>query len=454
MSIAIPLADLSAEKAKMISKYLTVTSIEKGGGYNKNPNAPPVRSFVQKKVVEAYCLSDNHKIIYMPFSYVYYHFSSLFDKSIIQSSSKNLDESIKFEGSLLERQKNIRDEAFEILNRCRSILLCLHTGFGKTIFTVYLLSKIKKHTIILCHRKIIIDQWLSAIQKYIPEANVGIWSAKMTLKDQPDILIANAASLSKWPRERYLQYGLVVADEIHTMCTEQMMKAFPLLSPQYMIGLSATPHRSDGMDRLLELYIGPEMIIREMKKLFNVYRLLTGFTPFVEKQFDGTPDWNSALESQALSESRNELIVQLVQFFCTRTILVLVKRVDHARILLEMLQSVGEDADVFLGSSKECNYNSRILIATYSKGGVGFDHPKLDMLLGAADVEENYAQYLGRVFRKDSTTPIVVDLVDNLATMVKHSATRMKICKEAGGSLRHFETCFKDFKGYCVKRRL
>ena len=135
-------------------------------------------------------------------------------------------------------------------------------------------------------------------------------------------------------------------------------------------------------------------------------------------------------------------------YFANRNILVLVKRKDHALLLRDMLKALGEDADCFIHTAKTVNYSCRVLIATYSKGGVGFDHPKLDMLITGADVEENFMQYLGRVFRRDDLLPIYVDLRDDMSTLNKHSLTRLKVCKEVGGEVKDFDKCFKGFHAH------
>jgi superfamily II DNA or RNA helicase len=354
-----------------------------------------------------------------------------------------------FNGSLLERQKLIRDDVFSILNRTHSILLCLHTGFGKTIFALYLASKIKMKTLVLCHRKIIIDQWVQAIKKYLPDVTVEILSTKK--KPTADIVISNVLTIPKLneddpTRSTYKEYGCLLIDEIHTVCTEKFSESLFHIYPQWIIGLSATPLRSDGMDKIIELYVGPEAIYRDMWRIFNVYKLKTKFTPEIRKNNDGSIDWNSALESQALSEERNALLVRCISYFKSRKILVLVKRKDHANTLKELLYRNKEDVDTFMESDKSANYNCRVLIATFSKGGVGFDHPGLDMLIGAGDVEENFLQYLGRVFRKDDTAPIYVDCIDENPIMKKHSNTRIKICQTVGGIIHDFEKCFTTFK--------
>jgi len=100
---------------------------------------------------------------------------------------------------------------------------------------------------------------------------------------------------------------------------------------------------------------------------------------------------------------------------------------------------------IFMGSDKIVDFSSRVLIVTTSKGGVGFDHPKLDMLITAADVEQNFMQYLGRVFRRDDVSPIYVDMIDDNNTINKHATTRKKVVEEVGGTMYDFERVFSRF---------
>jgi superfamily II DNA or RNA helicase len=442
-----------------MSKLLLVSDLKKAHRANKLIQDCTVKEtvkfgfqmtniYAKRKEVETFDVynpingGDSSKtLVAVPFSYYYHHLSKRVNAIQFEQPIVNM----KFNGDLLERQKLIRDDVFSILNRTQSILLCLHTGFGKTIFALYIASKIKMKTLVLCHRKIIIDQWYNAVKKYLPNVSVEILSAKK--KPTADIVIANVLTISKLNendnhRTAFQSYGTLLLDEIHTVCTEQFSKSLFHIFPQWVIGLSATPNRSDGMDKIIELYVGPEAIYKDMWRVFNVYKLKTKFVPQTQMTSDGKLDWNSALMSQANSEERNKLIIECIKYFSNRKILVLVKRKDHANLLKEMLVREKQDVDTFMESDKSANYTCRVLIATYSKGGVGFDHPGLDMLIGAADVEENFLQYLGRVFRKDDTAPIYVDLVDEHAVMKKHSSTRIKICKTVGAIVRDFDKCF------------
>jgi hypothetical protein len=190
------------------------------------------------------------------------------------------------------------------------------------------------------------------------------------------------------------------------------------------------------------------MIYRPLQAPFNVYRYRTQFRPKAEKNKAGDLDWNSVLASQARDQGRTEQIVDLCRYFGRRNILVLCKRKDQARWIWAGLTKYGEDATLFVGSTKTLEIDSRIIVATCSKGGVGMDAPNLDMLLVASDVEDGYLQALGRVFRREHHFPIVVDLIDSFRPLQKHADTRNAIHEEAGGSVHEFSAVFPHFKAW------
>ena len=108
----------------------------------------------------------------------------------------------------------------------------------------------------------------------------------------------------------------------------------------------------------------------------------------------------------------------------------------------KLVKEMEEDVTSLVGVKKKFNYESRILIATVQKAGVGFDHPKLDSLIIASDVEEYFIQYLGRVFRTEEGIPMIFDLLDDFNTLKKHYYTRRKIYIEHGGVIKKF--CEKE----------
>ena len=92
-----------------------------------------------------------------------------------------------------------------------------------------------------------------------------------------------------------------------------------------------------------------------------------------------------------------------------------------------------------MGSNQEFDKKARILIGTISKIGTGFDHPSLDALMLAADVEEYFIQFLGRCMRTKEVEPIVFDLVDNYTVLKKHFNTRRSVYQEHGGIIKLYK---------------
>jgi superfamily II DNA or RNA helicase len=101
---------------------------------------------------------------------------------------------------------------------------------------------------------------------------------------------------------------------------------------------------------------------------------------------------------------------------------------------------MGESVTTLLETEQEFDKDARILIGTTSKCGTGFDHPKLNALLLASDMDEYFIQALGRIFRKiDEETPVVFDLIDKNRVLYKHFESREEVYKEVGAVFETYE---------------
>ena len=368
------------------------------------------------------------------------------DDSYYPNNDEFVESNFEFTGELLPRQKNILEEVMSDLYKRRSILLSLHCGFGKTIFAIYLSSLLTKEhkgrVLICCHRLVLIEQWKHAITKFT-NGTCQVLSSSEPIKDV-NFYIINIQTIQKRNLEDFDSVSVLVVDECHTICTQNLVRSLMFVRPKFCLGLSATPYRDDGMQDVLHRVFGEKIIHKQLKRLYSVYILETGFKPVVTKQESGNMDWNDILKQQSENKDRNTLICKVAKYFTTRNILIICKRVAHANYLYEQLKDT-ESVDCFMGTNKTYNSDARILIVTCSKGGVGFDHPKLDMLIVAADVENLFVQYLGRIFRRDDTFPIVVDMKDKFAGFQRHLKTRQDVYKETCGTIMNFNLEFKDF---------
>jgi superfamily II DNA or RNA helicase len=399
------------------------------------------RSKYDKKIAfNTYDLIDDDELVCVPFAYYTKYLRLGFPNNAHHAPMMKC----RFKLSLFERQKSIREETFAILNETRSIVLSLRCGWGKSLYGIYVACKIGYKTIVICHRIGLINQWIDSIKRACgDDTAIQLVNSSCEIDLDSDWYIINASILSKRDRMDFFHVKTALVDELHTLCTEKYSTGFHYIFPKYFIGLTATPVRSDGQDKVIELFAGTKMIYRPLEADFILYLFYSKFKPETKKNAGGDLDWTAVLKSQALSEERNIMIVDLCRYFCRRNILVLCKRKDQATWIYNTLKKYKYDCELYMGSKKTVNIEAKIIVATCSKSGVGFDAPNLDMLILASDVQEQWLQYLGRVFRREHHFPIIIDIIDDFHPLRKHAATRIDICKQAGAQVVNFSNHVK-----------
>ena len=345
---------------------------------------------------------------------------------------------LAFEATLREEQQVVRKEALKILSGKGSVIISAFCGFGKTVLAINLATAINFKTLILVNKLVLIKQWEDSILQFCPTAKIQKLTPKSKKQDS-HFYIINAQNVEKLPRHFLKDIGTVIVDEAHMIMAETLSKSLQYTFPRYLIGLTATPYRPDGLDILLTLYFGQHKIIRQLYREHTVYKVSTGFKPPIERTIQGRVNWGAILDAQANNQDRNDLIIKIIQNFPDRNFLVLVKRVDQGNYLVGKLQEANESVTDLIGSNQEFDKEARILVGTCQKVGVGFDHSKLDALMLATDLEEYFVQYLGRVFRTKDHEPIIFDLVDNNSILNKHFNTRRGVYQKHGGTIKEFD---------------
>lgn len=411
MSIRIPIDRLSNESKTQITDDLHI----------ENPN--------KKSWVYTFDVDEKEDKVYLPYAYARTRLSLKPPKRTSFTSTNTL-----FTGTLRPHQKEIREEAITQLNNNGSILLSLHVGWGKSIFGIYLATKLRFKTLIIVTKLMLAPQWKKEIESFT-NAKCQFIKSKDAMDDTCDFYIMNAINIPKRDRSFYSDIGTIIADEVHLIVAEKMFTSFFRLTPRYLIGLSATPYRPDGLNVLLDIYFGTYKIIEKLYKKHIVYTIRTGFKIPYEMQWNGKMDWNSVLTNQAMHSERNEMILDIVQRYHHRYFLILCKRVEQGQYLHDRLLERNENVTNLLGSKKEFDEQARIIVATSQKCGVGFSHKRLNTLIIASDMEEYFIQYLGRVFRTPDVQPVVFDFVDNLPILNRHYMTRKRTYKQSGGQV-------------------
>lgn len=312
-------------------------------------------------------------------------------------------------------------------------LLSDFTVTHNTATAINISTKIKLKTLVIVNRLTLIDQWKESIKKFCPGATVCVVksnAAKVFPSGDYHFYIMNAINVGKFSRESFKDIGYCVVDELHMIMSEVLSRSLWKLCPKYLLGLSATPYRIDGLDGMIDAYFGKERVVLEVQRNCKVYKVSTDYTPQPVFNRFGKLDWSAIINNQSMDKDRNTIIVNLVLKHPERYFLLLTKRIEQGNVLSEMLTHLDVEHDCLFGSNKYVKTDKHVLIGTVGKCGTGFDEPKLNTLVLCCDVVNYYIQILGRVMRGQDTDAWVFDLVDNNNTMVKHYRERCKTYKK------------------------
>jgi superfamily II DNA or RNA helicase len=164
----------------------------------------------------------------------------------------------------------------------RRIMLQLPTGAGKTRCFVELAKRHRTkpyvgnipNCLIVAHRKELIDQAVLALRKErVNEWEIGIIRASETKYPNRIIQVASILSLVKMT---YPKAGLVIIDEAHHATAETYQKIINHYQDSIILGVSATPQRSDGRgfeDSFEKLIKGPSVTTLTEQNYLCPYKL-------------------------------------------------------------------------------------------------------------------------------------------------------------------------------------
>jgi len=445
MSIPILLEDLSEDEKIKISEDLTIKENhdlkDEKNKFMKNKNKKFSFYVCEEnlKMIEAFDVRKYKKqlCVFLPLNYCY----KLYGREIFSKHSPNFGNT-SFCGTLTPLQNEVLDESMKLLKKQRSCLISLQCGLGKTFLSLYIANQLKLKTIILIHRIILIEQWIESINKVLPNLKIQVCDSSNSPEPEYDIYIMNMLNVGKIIPSQFEKCGIytLIIDEVHVCCAEVMSKCLQYICPDYLIGLSATPFRKDGLDKILDVYFGEERLIRKVKRPHNVIKIQTDFEINATVNKQNSLNWNSVISSQANNEERNNFICDILEHYNDKTWIVLCKLVSHVKLIYNLLISRGfnkNEISTLYGNQQTYNSDAKILIASFSKTGIGFDNPKLNAMILASDVVE-FEQIHGRIFRKEDTIPLFIDIVDNFQSLKSHWYERKKFYEDAGGTVASY----------------
>jgi superfamily II DNA or RNA helicase len=434
MSVVLSLKDITKEQRLLIAKMLVLqpkTPPQYPG--KKNPYAmlapkKPIHFFLlQQKMLEGCQIPDpldKDKQAELAEIRLPHKFASALTKQFANNMRFPLAP-LNFSGNLFEHQVPVEEEAWNHLCKYATTTLGLYPGFGKTILGAKLASRLGLITCILVTREFLTKQWAKTFQDF---TDAKTWIVGERAPAVANVIICMDTRVDKLPEAYRKKIGLLIIDEAHMFCTPHHVKTLLAFEPRYVIAETATLDREDGMHLMIQLICGNHIIKQEMKKPFNVYKILTQCVPEKKANKQGRTDWAALTRSIMQNEERNNLILRLVITNLHMKILILTSQVEHTKLLCAMIQEQNVTCD-FMASTKKTYNDSRVLVGTLSKISTGFDEAtacpdfegeRINLVILVCSIKKHglLEQSVGRGFR--SANPNVMVLVDDCTIIKAH----------------------------------
>ena len=305
-------------------------------------------------------------------------------------------------------------------------VLSATTAFGKTVVAAWLIAQRGVNTLVLVHRRQLMEQWVQRLTTFLnlpPKAIGQIGGGRKKPTGVLDVALIQSLSRKGVVHDLVADYGHLVVDECHHLSAVNFELVVRQAKAKFVTGLSATLTRKDGHHPIVFMQCGPvrhrvdarqQAAARPFEHTVHVrptdFRSLRTAAEDLRVQFQEL--YSDLIGDQA----RNRLICDDVLLAVAegRSPLILTERKEHLEAIEERLSAsvqhlvvlrggmgrkqIGEVSDRLAAIPE---HEPRILLATGRYIGEGFDDARLDTLFLALPVSWHgtIAQYVGRLHR-------------------------------------------------------
>ena len=286
-------------------------------------------------------------------------------------------------------------------------ILCLYCGAGKTVIAIYLALQKRRRTLILVHNEGLMHQWVERINMICPNAKVGIIRQKKHEVEGMDFVIGMIQTVRGINDEDIFNtIGLVIVDECHHIAAKTFSQAVLKTKARYIMGLSATPERKDGLTYVLHWLLGPMVfhIGRQDKIPQQITQIIYDKgNQKVIKYKNGMVGVPTMITRMTRDTKRNQLID-----FCLKRlnslgckILLVSDRREHLEEMFEKYSEKVYDVGLYIGRLKKSQLEEakkrQIILASYSMAQEFLDIPGLNGLILSTPCMSNIEQVVGRL---------------------------------------------------------
>lgn len=334
---------------------------------------------------------------------------------------------------LKDHQQKALDALKEMRKAHESIGLLYHaTGTGKTVTAVSDAKRIGKKTLFLAHTIELVEQAAKTFRELWSDVTTGVFADNQ--KDRDTFVICGSIQSIALHLDEFKEdeFGYLIIDEAHHAAADTYQKVLSYFKPDFTLGLTATPERTDETD-ILDIFkhtvhrldIQTAVEIGELVPV-RCIRIHTNID-LSKVRFHSVQYHIRDLESKIFVPERNQLIVDTwLQYVKDKRTVIFCASVKHAEEIAERLYRAGVTAEAVSGGMKASLRQE--VMERFQKGEVkvlcacdllneGWDCPETEVLFMARPTMSKvlYTQQLGRGMRlaEGKESLMVFDFVDN-----------------------------------------
>ena len=304
---------------------------------------------------------------------------------------------------------------------------------------------------VVVHKEFLLNQWKERIEQFVKDARIGvIQGPKCKVKDKDIVLgMLQSLSMKDYDTTVFDDFGFVIYDECNHLGAEVFSKALLKTNFKYLLGLSATPKRLDGLSKVFEWYLGPMVYVikkrvEETVKV-KVIKYKNEDESYSKEKLNqmGKPMMPGMINNITSFEPRTDLMIDEIKVYLEegRKILVLSDRRDHLKAIKDKCDKINPDkykTGFYLGGMKpedlEVTEEADVILGTFSMASEGFDckYPLNTIILGSP--KSNIEQAVGRILRQEAKyrkfVPLVVDIWDQFSLFARQGQKRIDFYKK------------------------
>jgi superfamily II DNA or RNA helicase len=315
----------------------------------------------------------------------------------------------------------------------RRFLLGDFTVTHNTVISIKIISALALKTLIVVHKEFLMNQWIERLQEFLPSARIGKIQGPVFDSAGKDVVIGMLQTLydRDFPDKAFDDFGLLVFDEVHRSASSQFSRALLRIQPPYMLGVTATLERKDGLTKLIHMFMGPVVYAQtqsdralpaDMTVVVRAMTFTTQDSDFnhVVTDFRGNPQFSTMISKLCAYNRRTQFIVNVLEDLVAETPDAQILVLGHNRCLLtDVFAAVAHrgfaEPGMYVGGMKQADLDvsskKQVVVSTFSMSSEALDIPTLQILVMMTP-KTDIVQVVGRIFRAKHTQKIIVDIVD------------------------------------------